>query len=274
MTAMAARRQRLSGLRRQIEKLEGKRPLSLGAVGDVSSHAAPPNAVPSNSVTCGPAQLSLGALHEVRADDYRDEPAAQSLALVMAGKIARKTSKPVVLIGSARELFFRGRACRRGLAALGIDPGNIIFVYPHTVKEVLWAAEEAVNVSGVAAVLIEFFKPHKVLDLTATRRLQLAAASSGATPILLRSFKDKEPSAARTRLNVTAAPSAFDPYDKRASGNPRWGVELERCRAGGRGSWVLEWDDETQKLSEAPPLYGGAVAQVARRSPQALTAVA
>ena len=254
-----AKRQRLSGLRQHIEKLEGER-------GDCVRQ--------TRAIACGPARLTMGALHEIRAGDYRDQPAAQGLALALAGKIAREAAKPIVWIGQAHESFSSGRAYGGGLSFFGLNTDEIIFVYPRTAQEILWAAEEAARTSGVAVVLVELFKPHKLLDLTATRRLQLAAEASGATPILLRSTKDEGPSAARTRWRVSAAPSACDEYDQKSSGNPRWGVALERCREGGRGNWVLEWDYAKRKLYEAPPLYGGAVSKMVHRPPQARGAVA
>ena len=254
-----AKRQRFYGLRRHIEKLEGER-------GDCGRE--------TRAIACGPARLALGALHEIRAGDYRDQPAAQGLALALAGEIARVTAKPIVWIGQAHEIFSGGRAYGCGLSFFGLGTNDIIFVYPRSAQEILWAAEEAARASGVSVVLVDLFKPHKSLDLTATRRLQLAAEASGATPVLLRSTKDEGPSAARTRWRVGAAPSACDEYDRRASGNPRWGVALERCREGGRGNWVLEWDYAKRTLCEAPPLYGGAVSKMVHRPAQARQAVA
>ncbi len=256
--ALIARRQRLARLRRHIEKLEkGER-------------AAPA----ACALECGPLRLRLGALHEIRALDWRDGPAAEGLALALAGKIAAAASKPVVWIGQRHEICSAGRSYGGGLAFFGLNPYHMMFVYPRTAKETLWAAEEAVRASSVAAILIDFLRPHGLLNLTATRRLQLAAESSGATAILLRGKDDHEPSAARTKIVVSAAPSAVDPYDLKASGNPRWRVFLERCRDGGRGNWVLEWDCETGELIEAPPLHGGVASPVADRPLEETKAIA
>jgi len=246
---LLARRQKLVRLRRHIAELE-KRVLS-----------APHRGV----IDCGPLCMSLGALHEFRAEDWRDGPAVQGLALAIAGKIAARAAKPVVWIGRRHESASSGGAYAGGLVFFGLDPDEMIFVFPRTAQETLWAAEEAARASSLAAVLIEFFNPHGALNLTATRRLQLAAEKSGATLILLRGPRNGEPSAARLRASVSAAPSAMDRYDMKASGNPRWRVRLERCRTGERGDWVLEWDSDKRELIKAPPLYGGALSTVAYR---------
>lgn len=256
--AEIARRRRFSRLRRRLEMLENE-----------GLKSAPPAVC-----ACGPVRLALGALHELRAADWRDAPAAQGLALALAGRIAAAAGKPVVWIGQGRDAFLGGRAYAHGLSAFGVNPDETIFVYPHTAQEILWAAEEATRSPDVAAVVVEFFAAHRLLDLTASRRLQLAAESSGATAILLRDARDEEPSAARTRWRIGAAPSAHDPYDFKASGAPRWRAVLERCREGGHGEWVLEWDSEKRELIKAAADPGAAGAKMADRPPETARAVA
>lgn len=251
-------RPKLDALRRRIETLERK-----GA----------PAARAGSAFALGPLTVAPGALHEIRVCGWRDAPAASGLALAISGKIAARTRKPAVFIREPRGYISVGRAYACGLSSFGVDPADIIVVSPESAKEALWATEEAAGASGVGAVVIEFLKPHKLLDLTATRRLQLAAEASGTTPIFLRSAGDATPSAARTRWRIAAAPSAADSYDLKASGNPRWRVELEKCRAGGRGAWVLEWDYETGELREAA-VHGRALPEMADRSFEEIAAVA
>jgi len=226
----------LETLRRRIEKIERKE----AVVGRKAELCA-----------LGPLRLAPGALHEIRAADWRDAPAAHGLALALAGKIAAASARPTVWIGEAHAVHATGRAYAGGLSSFGVSPSEFIFVFSRNAQEILWAAEEAASACGVGAVLIEFSKPHRLLDLTATRRLQLAAENSGATPIILRGADDPAPSAARTRWRISAAPSAADIYDAKASGNSRWRIELEKCRDGGRGAWVVEWDDDRGELREA-----------------------
>jgi protein ImuA len=251
-------RPKLDALRRRIETLESK-----GA----------PEARAGLVFALGPLTIAPGALHEIRLCEWRDAPAALGFALAISGKIAARTRKPAVWVREPRGYISVGRAYACGLSSFGVDPEDVIVVSPQNAKEALWATEEAAGASGVGAVVSEFLKPHGLLDLTATRRLQLAAEASGTTPIFLRSAGDAKPSAARTRWRIAAAPSASDSYDLKASGNPRWRVELEKCRAGGRGAWVLEWDDETGELREAA-VHGRALPEMADRPPEEIAAVA
>ncbi|MDQ2103547.1 hypothetical protein QSG27_12680, partial [Azospirillum sp. C340-1] len=83
------------------------------------------------------------------------------------------------------------------------------------------------------------------LDLTASRRLQLAAESSGVTGILLQNAsrnaaRRSAASAAVTRWRIAPAPSQ---PEEPGVGDPRWRAELERCRGGRPGAWLLEWRD-------------------------------
>ena len=71
------------------------------------------------------------------------------------------------------------------------------------------------------------------LDLTASRRLALAAEQSGVTLFLLRLEAQPVPSAADTRWTVGAAPSRSLEAD--APGPPMFEIELLRRRAGPAG---------------------------------------
>src|SRR3546814_11674827 len=79
------------------------------------------------------------------------------------------------------------------------------------------------------------------LDLTASRRLALAAEKSGTTLLLLRTGADPVPSAAQTRWSVASAPSRA--FAANAPGTPTFDITLLRQRSGPSGtSWRLEWN--------------------------------
>ena len=256
MQAIACRRS-LAGLRRRIADIEKR------------EFAGLPN---PEELACGHVSLARAAVHEFRAGDYRDAPSALGLVLALTSVASAKLPQPIIWIGQTRDAFHAGVPYGCGLHLYGVDSELCIFVHARDAKAVLWAAEEAARHDAI--VLIEFWKPHKLLDLTATRRLQLGAEQSGARLFLLRDARDDGPSSARTRWRVGPAPSAEDPLDDRGLGRPRWDVSLEKCRDGGRGRWVLEWDYAERRLVEAAPHSRGVVSALADRSAEEKAAVA
>ena len=130
-----------------------------------------------------------------------------------------------------------GSAYPPGLAQFGLDPARLVRVRTRTLKEALWASEQALGLSQARVLCLV---PHDArLTLTATRRLHLAAEKSGARCVLLR-FDPLSPSAAWTRWRVAAAPSHGDAGEL---GRPRFAVSLARRRSGESGQrWLLEWN--------------------------------
>jgi protein ImuA len=91
------------------------------------------------------------------------------------------------------------------------------------------------------------------LDLTQSRRLNLAATLHGTPLVLLRGAKGTETSAAATRWRLAQAPAALDRFG--IFDRWRWQVTLERCRNGRTGTWQMQWNPETcrfQALDEGP----------------------
>jgi hypothetical protein len=106
---------------------------------------------------------------------------------------------------------------------------------------------------------------------TASRRLQLAAESSGTIGIAIRRWRSQteaadfgQPTAAVTRWRVTALPSEALPVPgiRRA----RWQVELIRCRAGESAHFVVEACDAEGRIALAADLVDRPVAAEARLS--------
>lgn len=183
-----------------------------------------------------------GALHEVSGPV--DDGAAAGFCGVLLARLAQ--AAPVLWIAANRELH------GPGLAALGLDPGRLILIEAPRPRDRLWAFEEALRSPGLAAALGEI----AALDLTASRRLQLAAEASGVTGLILRqgAAAPRGASAARTRWHVAALPSRT----AIGVGAPRWRVELAQCRGGGTGSWDIEWrkggwHDVTQLRASTAP---------------------
>ena len=121
-----------------------------------------------------------------------------------------------------------------GLSQAGLVSEQVIFVQARKPAELLWAMEEGLRSGAFAAVLGEGVSP----DLTATRRLQLAAEAGGTTALLALPWRTSGAvSAALTRWQVTSVPTEAD------SEAARWQVELQRCRGGAGGAWQVTCDE-------------------------------
>jgi protein ImuA len=138
-----------------------------------------------------------------------------------------------------------------GLARYGIATDRLILAEADSAAALLWALEEALRCGALSVALAEGVAP----DLTASRRLQLAAEASGVTALLVSHGPAPTRSAALTRWRVAAAPSPEGVHC------PRWQVELLRCRGGRPGSWMLEWKNAALGFSVVPALAGRALAQ-------------
>ena len=77
---------------------------------------------------------------------------------------------------------------------------------PPDAKALLEGAADAARCPGLGALIVECWGKCPALDLTASRRLALAAEQSGVTLLLLRLEAEPVPSAADTRWAVSAAP--------------------------------------------------------------------
>lgn len=177
--------------------------------------------------------LAQGALHEV-AGGGMDSAHAAAAALFVAGIAARLPGR--VLWCLARTDLFAP-----ALAQAGLDPDRVIFVEALDDRAVLACAEEGLRHGGLAAVVAEVRR----LSMTASRRLQLAAETSGAMGLALRRWyrpaeaaEFGQPTASRTRWRVSALPSA--PLPAPGVGRARWRLELIRARAGECADFVVE----------------------------------
>lgn len=150
-----------------------------------------------------------------------------------------------------------------GLAAHGLTPDRLLIARARDDADVLWCLEEGLRCPTLAAVVGQA----RVVDLSAGRRLQLAAEQSGTTGLLLpsghgagwRAAADASPAAtgATTRWRIETAPAAPAPWGPRGLGRSRWTVTLERCQGGLPRSWLVECDDASGDLSVVSELDDG-----------------
>jgi protein ImuA len=192
--------------------------------------------------------LQRDALHEIRIVLSRDSGAATGFAAAVLARLAAVDRKPILWIVEEASADEAGSLYGVGLDDLGLDPHRLIVVRVRKPVDVLWAAEEGLACSGLAAVLAEIKGAPRQLDLTATRRLALRARS-GVMGLLLRQSGIAEPSAATTRWRAEPLPaSVLDGYAA-GIGRPAWHLVLERNRRGATGAIDVEWDHGRHSLA-------------------------
>ncbi|MEO1198283.1 MAG: hypothetical protein AAFX39_03465 [Pseudomonadota bacterium] len=211
--------------------------------------------------------LKCGALHEAISERAAGAPALAGIALGVLQRLKTQQDRSAVWIRQRAIETETGALYPHGIIPLGFDPGDLIVVRAQSVTDALSAGLDAVRCASLSAVVLETWGTPKALDLTATRRLALAAERSGVTPILLRVGADPQPSVAHTRWQVVSAPSR--PLPANAPGRPAFDLTLLRNRAGAFGQhWRVEWDHETRQFQSIPPLSRGVVSVPVRRPAQ------
>jgi protein ImuA len=197
--------------------------------------------------------LALGALHEVSGLGPDEEDGAAPAAFI-AGLAARlDPAKPVLWCQSGGD----GDVYGPGLAACGLAPSRLILARARNAADLLWAMEEGLRCRALAAVVGE------IADLPgpASRRLQLAAESSGVTALALRRFRlpsalARAPNAGVTRWTVSPLPS--EPASGEPGlGRPRWRLDLWRARGAAPAEWIVEACDATGHVALPAALGDG-----------------
>jgi protein ImuA len=188
--------------------------------------------------------LPLGRWHEAVGEGMEIETAAATAAF-FAALIAPLAKRGMVVWVMRRQDLYAP-----GLAGLGFPAERLIQVCARDEAEALGALEDALGAAGVAAAIGEVESP----DLVAGRRLQLACERHGAAGFVIRRrlFGDQgasrgSGSTAATRWRIASAPSEPAPGEP-GLGPPRWRVELERCRGGRPGAWIMEKSDGAHPL--------------------------
>lgn len=191
--------------------------------------------------------IERSALHEVYAMGTSDLAAATGFSVGLAQRAAQR--RPILWV---RQDFLdaeTGRLHPSGLVELGLDPSQLLLVRTRDAEGVLRAGAEAARCSALGAVLIETWGEPRLLDLTASRRLALAARTSGVTTVLLRASIRQQASAAHTRWQVAALPSRA--LEANAPGDPAFSLRLLRHRGGlGEREWRIEWCRDRQSFQE------------------------
>ncbi len=143
--------------------------------------------------------------------------------LAFAAALAGRLTGPVLWV---RESRTRDSLCPQGLAAF-FDPGRLVLVQPSGARAVLQVMEEALRSGAAPLVVAELAEAP---DLTASRRLQLAAGAGSGRGLCLVPAARTRPNAAETRWHCVAVP-----------GGNRQLWELVKNKRGKLGCWEVAW---------------------------------
>lgn len=199
-----------------------------------------PAAGPKNLVGLGPVEHAFpngvfptGSIHEFICEAPEQAAASSGFIGGLLSILMRKGSI-CLWISKSRTLF------PPAIKAFGVEPDRIVFIDMKSEKDILWAMEEALKCSGLAAVVAELHG----MDFVQSRRLQLAVEKSRVTGFVLRShLLQIGTTACAARWRISPVPSVLEP-GMPGVGLPRWKVELLKVRNGNPGVWMLEWSSE------------------------------
>jgi protein ImuA len=183
-----------------------------------------------------------------------------AFAASLAGRRSGDGGRPILWCRPRRVALTAGDPYGPGISNLGVSPDALILVEADKPADLLWAMEEGARTQGLAAVVAEGMTP----NLTASRRLQLAAEAGDALVLMLPTGRQAAPSSALTRWFVRSLPSR---EEAGGPGLPRWQVELWRCRGGSQlRDWIVEWNDAAFSMSVVPELADRPLAAPGRDS--------
>lgn len=171
--------------------------------------------------------------------------------------------------GTAPLLWIQDRVARREsgrpcLAGLRIQRPVMTLLLSRP-ADVMNAVEEGLRCKALAAVIAEIRDDPPAVSFTATKRLVLRAEAAGVPCWLIRHAAAPGLSAARDRWRIVTLPSAANPDDPRAPGDPRWRAELFRSRDRRPGTWLVRHDrgadGAADRLDLAAALPDGTLAE-------------
>ncbi len=226
----------LTTLRRAIETGSGwseHRALSLGMA-------------PLDSALGG--GLALGALHELAPAAPIHLAASCGFSLALAARAARR-SKTTLLIQPDFASHETGCHYGTGLDLFGLRTDRLLILRVARAVDALFAMEEALKCRALCAVIAELADDGPAADLTATRRLSLAAREGSTLGLLLRHRASAIASAAATRWTISAAPGVHDGFG--GIGATTFRLSLEKNRRGPCGHWTLIWNHHDSTFTPA-----------------------
>jgi protein ImuA len=197
--------------------------------------------------------LAAGALHEVSPAAPIHLGAANGFALALAalagkgGKGGKGGNRETLWIQTDIACFEGGVPYGIGLDLFGLPARRLVVLRARRAIDALFAMEEALKCRALASVVAEL--PDDSADLTATRRLSLAARAYDGLGLLLRHRSSAMPSAAMTRWEVSASAGTRDAYG--GIGPVSFLLSLVKNRRGPCGGFRVAWSHHELAFVEA-----------------------
>ena len=200
------------------------------------------------------AVLERPGVHEFLGERGADRAAALSLLLCGAAGLPGAAEGRLVWVQTLAASRRWGLPCGEGLDAIGLNPRSVLIVEPETERELLWVLEQALDCSGLLAVVGCLPEVERHYGFTASRRLSLRALRKGSRLFLARGARIREATSAQTRWRVEPAPSAPVELAWRGfelPGARRWRLNLLRAPGWPPASWNIEWSEHENRLRMA-----------------------
>jgi protein ImuA len=189
--------------------------------------------------------LACGALHEIGPAAPLQGGAA-GFAMALAARALRGGGQ-AVWIQRDFNVTEAGALYGPGLDLIGLPMERLVILRVPRPRDALWAMEEALKCRAAGAVVAELGGGEA--DLTATRRLALAAREGGGLGLILHpnicpAFDStsfcRQHSTATTRWEVASARGERDRFG--GLGPTTFALSLVTNRRGRTGQWRLSWD--------------------------------
>ena len=216
-----------------------------------TARRAPAEGLCSSGVPSLDQLLPQGGLATAGLTEWLSESAGGGLtfALLAASQSLRSRDGSVLVVIDRERQFYSA-----ALPGWGVPLDRVVLIRPGAAAETLWAWEQSLRCSAVAACL--GWMPESTSSVT-LRRLQVAAEQGGGQGFLVRPLRAlKEPSWADVRWRVTPVPMPIHGPRPGPLRGRRFRVELVRCRHQIRGGVAdVEFDPHAANpMRLVPPL--------------------
>jgi protein ImuA len=219
-----------------LEALQKQVALLNGVVKPLASMSVPTGLQPLMAHFAG-GVFPAGVVHEMVVTTQQQQAATHGF---LAGVIAQclPANGVVVWVGTGLQVF------PAGLAYWGLQPHKHIFIQPQNAKQVNWVIEEALQCSGITAVVAS---SSTAISFTNSRRFQLAAEKTNVTGFIQTQNSTGQANACYSRWLVQPAKSIAI-QGLPGVGSVAWQVQLQKIRNGKVGKWQVQWAASEQLL--------------------------